>query len=66
LEHLEEDLATLNQVTELVSSLHIGHLSLDEAIKEVNHGIQRQLNEKQSTSEPQLATIELSISTQYI
>ena len=63
-EHLEEDLATLNQVSELVSSLHASHSVIDEAIKEVHNGIQRQLSEKQSATEPHLATIDLAISTQ--
>lgn len=64
LEHLEEDLATLNQITELVSSLHVSHNVIDEAIKEVQNGIQRQLSEKQLATEPHLATIDLAISTQ--
>ena len=66
LEHLEEDLATLNQVSELVSSLHVSHSVIDEALKEVHNGIQRQLSEKQLATEPHLATIDLAISTQYV
>lgn len=65
LEHLEEDLITLNQIIELVSSLHVSHINLDEAIRDVQQGIQRQLNDKQSTSlDSQLATLDLAISTQ--
>ncbi|XP_046648556.1 uncharacterized protein LOC124338515 isoform X2 [Daphnia pulicaria] len=64
LEHIEEDLALLNQITELVSSLHVSHSSLDEAIKEIQLGIQRQLADKQNAStEPQLATLDLAICT---
>ena len=64
LEHLEEDLATLNQLVELVSSLHVSHTALDEAIKEIQTSIQRQLSEKQSAMEPHLSSIDLAISTQ--
>jgi len=64
LEHIEEDLAVLNQITELVSSLHVSHSSLDEAIKEIQQGIQRQLADKQiASTEPQLATLDLAICT---
>ncbi len=64
LEHIEEDLAILNQITELVSSLHVSHSSLDEAIKEIQQGIQRQLTDKPNIStDPQLATLDLAICT---
>ena len=66
LEHLEDDLTTLNQISELVSSLHVSHSVIDEAIKEVHNGIQRQLSEKQLATEPHLATIDLVISTQSV
>lgn len=65
LEHLEEDVLTLNQLTELASSLHVSHHMLDEAIKDVQNSIQRQLTEKQSALEPLLANIDLAISTRY-
>ena len=65
LEHLEEDLAILSQMIDMVTSLHVSHGNLDEAIKDVQHGIQRQLSEKQNSFDaPQLATIDLAISTQ--
>ncbi len=65
MEHLEEDLTILNQITEMVSSLHVSHPTLDEAIKEIQQGIQRHLNEKQNMiADPQLANLDLAISTQ--
>ncbi|XP_032783491.2 LOW QUALITY PROTEIN: uncharacterized protein LOC116921335 [Daphnia magna] len=64
LEHVEEDLAILNQITELVTLLHVSHSTLDEVIKEIQQGIQRQLNDKQNIStDSQLATLALSICT---
>ena len=64
LEHLEEDLMTLNQITELITTLHTSHPSLDDAVKELSQHVQRQINEKQNALDPQLATIDLAISTQ--
>lgn len=66
LEHLEEDLATLNQLIELVSSLHVVHSSLDDAIKETQISIQRQLNDKQAALDSHPSSIDLVISTQWV
>lgn len=64
-EHVEEDLILLNQITELASSLHVTHLTLDEALKEIHQGLQRQLIDKQNLSvDSHMATIDLAISTQ--
>ena len=62
LERLNDDLSALNQMTELTSTLHTGHGSLDEALREMTSLIQSQILERQS-QESQLSCLQMTINT---
>lgn len=54
---------TLNQIADLVITLHTPHPALDETLKEYQQTVQRQLSEKQAVLESQLATVDLAVTT---
>lgn len=62
-DNLEDDMNTLNQIADLVITLHTAHPGLDETLKEYQQTIQRQLSEKQAVFESQLATVDLAVTT---
>lgn len=60
--NISEDLAVLNQMNEMVPSLHCNHSNLDEVIKDMLATLNKQLSEQQN-NESQLACLDLTIST---
>nr|CAD7201088.1 unnamed protein product [Timema douglasi] len=63
MEHLAEDVATLTQVSELVSTLHCPHSHLEESVREMLSALNKQLQDRQ-TSDSQLSYLELTVNTQ--
>ncbi|XP_069677397.1 rho guanine nucleotide exchange factor 17 isoform X2 [Periplaneta americana] len=63
MEHLAEDVATLNQITDLTASLHCQHSQLEEVVRDLLASINKQLAERQ-TSDSQLSYLELTLNTQ--
>lgn len=62
IEHLTEDSSKLIQISDLTASLRCPHGSLEEAIRELQREIQRQLAERQ-TNDAQLNVLELTWNT---
>ncbi|XP_065202410.1 rho guanine nucleotide exchange factor osg-1 isoform X2 [Planococcus citri] len=62
MEFLSEDVNTLSQMSDLVSSLHCPHSQLEESIREMLGALNKQLNERH-ISESQLSYLELALST---
>ncbi|XP_065165662.1 rho guanine nucleotide exchange factor 17 isoform X2 [Atheta coriaria] len=62
IEKLTEDIGTLNQIQDLVWSLHRGHGQLDEIVREMLGNMSKQLNEQQN-SDSQLCCLDLSVTT---
>ncbi|KFB51819.1 AGAP003854-PA-like protein [Anopheles sinensis] len=62
IEHLTEDSGKLIQISDLTASLRCPHASLEEAIRELQRDIQRQLAERQ-TNDAQLNVLELTWNT---
>ncbi|XP_044741700.1 rho guanine nucleotide exchange factor 17 isoform X2 [Chrysoperla carnea] len=62
IENISEDLATLNQINELIWSLHCPHEQLDEIIREMLATTNRQLAERQNSGS-QVSYLELSLNT---
>lgn len=63
MENLAEDVAILNQINDLIMSLHCPHGQLEEVIREMLSSVNKQLIERQ-TSDSQLSYLELTLSTQ--
>ncbi|GLG97565.1 JNK-interacting protein 3 [Gryllus bimaculatus] len=63
IEHLVEDVATLNQMSELVSTLHCPHSTLEELVRDTLSTLNKQLTERQNC-DSQLSYLELSLNTQ--
>lgn len=62
MEFLSEDVNTLSQMSDLVSSLHCPHSQLEETIREMLGALNKQLSERH-ISESQLSYLELALST---
>ncbi|XP_039288297.1 rho guanine nucleotide exchange factor 17 isoform X2 [Nilaparvata lugens] len=58
MEHLLEDVQTVNQMSELMAGLHCAHAQLDEALRELSAGLGKQLAERQS-ADSQLSFLEI-------
>ncbi|RZF36300.1 hypothetical protein LSTR_LSTR006805 [Laodelphax striatellus] len=58
MEHLLEDVQTVNQMSELMSALHCPHAQLDDAMRELSSGLAKQLAERQS-ADSQLSFLEI-------
>lgn len=65
IEALQEDLNLVTQLNELSTNLVTSHNQLEEALKELNQQIAKQLVDKQS-SESQLLTVELTITSHFL
>lgn len=63
MENLMEDVATLSQMSELVSMLHCPHSQLEDNIREMLSALNKQLAERQN-SDSQLSFLELMVNTQ--
>jgi len=63
MENLAEDVAALNQISDLTASLHCPHGQLEEVVREMLSSVNRQLAERQ-TSDSQLSYLELTLNTQ--
>ncbi|XP_021921500.1 rho guanine nucleotide exchange factor 17 isoform X2 [Zootermopsis nevadensis] len=63
MENLAEDVTILNQINDLIMSLHCPHGQLEEVIREMLSSVNKQLIERQ-TSDSQLSYLELTLSTQ--
>ncbi|XP_067134437.1 rho guanine nucleotide exchange factor 17 isoform X1 [Centruroides vittatus] len=61
-DHLEDDLAILGQISDLVSNLKSNHQILDEAVRDLQNSVSKHLVERQ-TGDVQLLTIELNVTT---
>ncbi|CAG0882417.1 unnamed protein product, partial [Cyprideis torosa] len=59
----EADLSILNQMADLVSSLHAPHAALDEALNSLSSSLNKQLQEKQG-AENQLLCVDVSVTSQ--
>ncbi|XP_055549403.1 uncharacterized protein LOC129732498 [Wyeomyia smithii] len=62
IEHLSEDSNKLSQMSELASSLRSPHQLLEEAIRDLQREVQRQLSERQ-TNDAQLNILELTLNS---
>ena len=60
---MQEDIATVNSISDLASTLSCSHASLEESLKELLISLNRQLSDKQN-SDSQLLTLELTITSQ--
>lgn len=63
MENLAEDVAALNQISDLTASLHCPHGQLEEVVREMLSSVNKQLAERQ-TSDSQLSYLELTLNTQ--
>lgn len=63
MDNLIEDVATLSQMSELVSTLHCPHSQLEDNIREMLSALNKQLVERQN-NESQLSYLELMLNTQ--
>lgn len=63
IEHLEEDLSSLNQISDIASSLHSNHQTLDEVVRDMIGSVNKQLIDKQS-NDTQLLSLDLTVTTQ--
>uniref|UniRef100_A0A1B6E9V0 DH domain-containing protein n=1 Tax=Clastoptera arizonana TaxID=38151 RepID=A0A1B6E9V0_9HEMI len=63
MDNLVEDVATLSQMSELVSTLHCPHSQLEDNIREMLSALNKQLVERQN-NESQLSYLELMLNTQ--
>jgi hypothetical protein len=63
MENLTEDVATLNQISDLAASLHCARGQLEEVVREMLSSASKQLAERQ-TSDSQLCYLELTLNTQ--
>jgi predicted transcriptional regulator len=62
IEHLTEDCNKLQQMSELATSLRSQHQVLEDAIRDLQRDIQRQLTERQS-NDTQLSLMELTLNS---
>lgn len=62
MEFLSEDVNTLSQMSDLVSTLHCPHSQIEENIREMLSALNKQLNERH-ISESQLSYLELALNT---
>lgn len=62
IENLTEDVAVLNQISEMTWSLHCSHAPLDELVKEMLDKLNKQLAEQQN-SDSQLSCLDLTLNT---
>ncbi|ETN57726.1 hypothetical protein AND_010690 [Anopheles darlingi] len=62
IEHLTDDSGKLVQIADLAASLRCSHIPLEEAIRDLQREIQRQLAERQ-TNDAQLNVLELTLTT---
>lgn len=60
--NISEDITLINQINELVSSLHCNHSQLDDLLKEMLTILNKQLSEQQN-NDSQLSRLDLTIST---
>ncbi|XP_022250680.1 rho guanine nucleotide exchange factor 17-like [Limulus polyphemus] len=62
-EYLEEDIAVLGHISDLVSALRCHHQALDEAVQELLNTVNKQLVERQA-GDSQLLSVEIAVTTQ--
>lgn len=61
-DNLTEDIAVLNQINELVWSLHCNHAQLEDDVRDLLSTLNKQLSEQQNT-DSQLCCLDLTVST---
>ncbi|KAJ8933035.1 hypothetical protein NQ314_014275 [Rhamnusium bicolor] len=61
-DNLSEDISVLNQINELIWSLHCNHSPLDEVVKDMLTTLNKQLTEQQN-SDSQLSCLDLTVLT---
>lgn len=62
IENLTEDITVLNQISELIWSLHGPRAQLEDVVREMLSSLNRQLAEQQN-SDSQLSYLDLSLNT---
>ena len=65
MEHLTEDVHTLSQMVDLVTTLHCPRGLIEENLRDMLSAINKQLTEKH-VNESQLSHLELNINTRYV
>ena len=63
IECLQEDVSTINSISNLMTKLSCSHSSLEDSVRELLTGLNRQLNEKQN-NDSSLLTLEITITSQ--
>ncbi|XP_075227157.1 rho guanine nucleotide exchange factor 17 isoform X2 [Lycorma delicatula] len=62
MEHLLEDVQTVNQIMDLLATLHCSHSQVEDAVRELSSTLSKQLAERQS-ADSQLSYLELIVQT---
>lgn len=65
IENLQEDIAALSQINDLIWSLHCPRVQLEDAVREMLLSLNRQLTEQQN-SDSQLSYLDLTLNTSYV
>lgn len=62
IENLQEDISALNQINELIWSLHCPKTQLEDVVRDMFISLNRQLTEQQN-SDSQLSYLDLTLNT---